>query len=63
MDDMDKQFLMYGLLAGGWVVILYMAFLGGLFMGEFSYSGLAISILLGGAVAAGVFFGMKKMQG
>ena len=63
MDDTSKQALLYGALAGGWVVILYQFAFNGLLFGTSSWSGLFISILLGAVVAAGVFFGVKKMQG
>jgi len=63
MDDESKQYLMYGLLAGGWVFIIYMAVFGGLIWGVFGPLDVLISLVLAGGVAAGVFFGMKKMSG
>ena len=63
MDDMDKQFMMYGAIAAGWVVILYHVAFNGLIWGHFTIAGLFISLFLAAAVGAGVFFGMKKSQG
>jgi hypothetical protein len=64
MDDSNSEYLKFGAVAGGMVVIFYqLLFNSGLMFGNFSGLKLFIGIVLGLAVGAGVFFGMKKMQG